>query len=116
MVVFIWLTISHDIVRCQPVAGIDIGIALLSAENLRSGNVCRWLMRNPEIRRAADRPLIWSTAARRRSRPPSSGLSDPRSTGPIMFSQGKPLLAAGGGQEAICTRSLPLAVLYLCDR
>jgi hypothetical protein len=52
MVVFIWLTISHDIVRCQRVARVDVGIALLSAENLCSGHVLRWIMRDPEIRRA----------------------------------------------------------------
>jgi hypothetical protein len=34
------------------VIGIDIGITLLSAENLRSGNVWRWFMQNPEIPRA----------------------------------------------------------------
>jgi hypothetical protein len=34
------------------VIGIDVGITLLSAENLRSGNVWRWFMRNPEIPRA----------------------------------------------------------------
>ena len=34
------------------VIGIDVGIILLSAENLRSGNVWRWFMRNPEITRA----------------------------------------------------------------
>lgn len=31
------------------VIGIDIGITLLSAENLLTGNVWRWFMRNPEI-------------------------------------------------------------------
>ena len=36
----------------QEVIGIDQGIILLSAENLRSGNVWRWFMRNPEINRA----------------------------------------------------------------
>ena len=36
------------------VIGIDLGIILLSAENLRSGNVWRWFMRNPEIGRAMD--------------------------------------------------------------
>ena len=30
------------------VIGIDVGIMLLSAENLRSGNVWRWFMLNPE--------------------------------------------------------------------
>ncbi|MBS1811252.1 MAG: hypothetical protein JST84_24020 [Acidobacteria bacterium] len=34
------------------VIGIDVGITLLSAENLRSGNVWRWFMRNREIPRA----------------------------------------------------------------
>jgi hypothetical protein len=40
------------------VIGIDVGITLLSAENLRTGAVWRWFMRNPEIgaalRRAAE--------------------------------------------------------------
>ncbi len=34
------------------VIGIDLGITLLSAENLRSGNVWRWFMRNAEMTRA----------------------------------------------------------------
>jgi len=34
------------------VIGIDVGITLLSAENLRSGFVWRHFMRNPEVRRA----------------------------------------------------------------
>jgi hypothetical protein len=34
------------------VIGIDLGITLLSAENLRSGNVWRWFMSNREIPRA----------------------------------------------------------------
>ena len=34
------------------VIGIDLGITLLSAENLRSENVWRWFMSNPEIPRA----------------------------------------------------------------
>ena len=36
------------------VIGIDLGITLLSAENLRSGKVWYWFMRNPEIVRALD--------------------------------------------------------------
>lgn len=36
------------------VIGIDVGITLLSAENLRTGNVWRWFMRNPEIPRAME--------------------------------------------------------------
>jgi hypothetical protein len=34
------------------VIGIDVGITLLSAENLRTGNVWRWFMRNTEIHQA----------------------------------------------------------------
>ncbi len=34
------------------VIGINVGIVLLSAENLRTGNVWRWFMRNKEIPRA----------------------------------------------------------------
>ena len=69
MVVFIWLTISHDIVRCQPVARIDIGIALLSA----------WFMGNPEIRRALRLTALYYGVRRLDAVlvPPSSGLSDP---------------------------------------
>jgi hypothetical protein len=37
------------------VIGINVGIILLSAENLRTGNVWRWFMRNPEIPRAMNR-------------------------------------------------------------
>jgi Uncharacterized protein conserved in bacteria len=37
------------------VIGIDIGITLLSAENLRSGHVWRWFMKNSEIRKTLDR-------------------------------------------------------------
>jgi len=34
------------------VLGINLGITLLSAENLRSGRIWRWFMANPEIGRA----------------------------------------------------------------
>jgi hypothetical protein len=34
------------------VIGLDVGITLLSAENLRTGNVWKWFMRNPEVVRA----------------------------------------------------------------
>jgi hypothetical protein len=37
------------------VIGINVGIILLSAENMLSGNVWRWFMRNAEIPRALDR-------------------------------------------------------------
>ena len=36
------------------VIGIDVGITLLSAENLRSGFVWKWFMKNPEVQRAMD--------------------------------------------------------------
>lgn len=38
----------------RDVIGIDLGITLLSSENLRSGNVWFWFMQNPEIRKAMD--------------------------------------------------------------
>ena len=38
----------------QDVIGIDLGITLLSAENLRSGKVWYWFMQNKEIQRAMD--------------------------------------------------------------
>ena len=37
------------------VIGIDLGITLLAAENLRSGAVWKWFMQNPEITTALDR-------------------------------------------------------------
>jgi len=37
---------------CPDVIGIDVGITLLSAENLRTGFVWKWFMKNPEIQRA----------------------------------------------------------------
>lgn len=37
------------------VLGIDVGITLLSAENLRTGDVWRWFMSNPEVPAALDR-------------------------------------------------------------
>ncbi len=47
------------------VIGIDVGITLLSAENLRSGKVWAWFMKNPEIVRALER------ASRLTPRPPA---------------------------------------------
>jgi beta-glucosidase len=42
----------HDDWVNKDVIGIDLGITLLSAENLRSGKVWYWFMLNPEIRKA----------------------------------------------------------------
>jgi hypothetical protein len=36
----------------RDVIGIDVGITLLAAENLRTGNIWRWFMQNKEIGRA----------------------------------------------------------------
>jgi hypothetical protein len=36
------------------VIGIDVGMTILSAENLRTGNIWKWFMRNPEIGRALE--------------------------------------------------------------
>ncbi|MBA3352467.1 MAG: fibronectin type III-like domain-contianing protein, partial [Blastocatellia bacterium] len=41
------------------VIGIDLGITLLSAENLRSGKVWYWFMQNDEIRRALRRVSLY---------------------------------------------------------
>lgn len=49
------------------VIGISVGITLLSAENLRTGNVWRWFMRNHEIGRALQRVGLQRTNARRRT-------------------------------------------------
>lgn len=38
--------------QAPDVIGIDLGITLLSAENLRTGNVWKWFMANPETQRA----------------------------------------------------------------
>ena len=42
----------------RDVIGIDLGITLLSAENLRSGKVWYWFMQNEEIRRALERVYL----------------------------------------------------------
>ena len=49
------------------VIGINAGIILLSAENMRSGNVWRWFMRNVEIPRALDRIGLVSRVQPRRA-------------------------------------------------
>ena len=41
------------------VIGIDVGITLLSAENLRTGKVWQWFMKNPEIRLALKRISLY---------------------------------------------------------
>jgi hypothetical protein len=46
------------------VIGIDLGITLLSAENLRTGRVWRWFMANPEIPAALDRAGVVRSQAR----------------------------------------------------
>jgi hypothetical protein len=40
------------------VIGIDVGITLLSAENLRSGNIWHWFMQNKETKIALFRARI----------------------------------------------------------
>lgn len=47
------------------VIGIDLGITLLSAENLRSGNVWRWYMGNTEVARALDAVGLTKEGTRR---------------------------------------------------
>jgi len=36
------------------VVGIDLGITLLSAENLRSGRIWQWFSRSPDVRRVTE--------------------------------------------------------------
>jgi hypothetical protein len=50
------------------VIGIDVGITLISAENLRTGNVWRWFMRNKEIPRAMKLAGFRKSVSRRRAR------------------------------------------------
>jgi hypothetical protein len=50
------------------VIGIDVGITLLSAENLRTGNVWHWFMRNGEMLRAMNLIGLDSYGPGRRSR------------------------------------------------
>jgi|HubBroStandDraft_3_1064219.scaffolds.fasta_scaffold60590_1 hypothetical protein len=45
------------------VIGIDVGITLLSAENLLTGNVWKWFMANPTVPRAMDLAGLTSPAA-----------------------------------------------------
>ncbi|MGI9035010.1 MAG: glucoamylase family protein [Pyrinomonadaceae bacterium] len=40
------------------VIGIDLGITILGVENLRTGNVWRWFMRNAEIKNSLNRAMI----------------------------------------------------------
>jgi hypothetical protein len=46
------------------VIGIDLGITLLSAENLRTGHVWQWFMQNAEIPRAMDRAGVTRVISR----------------------------------------------------
>ncbi len=49
----------------KDVIGLDLGITLLSAENLRTGDVWRWFMRNREIKRAMRLVGLSKTVGRR---------------------------------------------------
>jgi hypothetical protein len=62
------------------VIGIDVGITLISAENLRTGNVWRWFMRNKEIPRAMR--LVGFRQPRQSLR--SNNVRDPTDTEPVM--------------------------------
>jgi hypothetical protein len=59
------------------VIGIDLGITLLSAENLRSGRVWQWFMQNPEVVSALDRAGVRSSEGRK-----VGSLEDRKSGGP----------------------------------
>ena len=51
------------------VIGINVGIILLSAENMRTGNVWRWFMQNPEITRAMNKIGLLKYNKRRIAQP-----------------------------------------------
>jgi hypothetical protein len=51
------------------VIGIDLGITLLSAENLRTGHVWAWFMKNAEIHTALARAGFMTSGLRRDSGP-----------------------------------------------
>ena len=57
------------------VIGIDVGILLLSAENLRTGSVWRWFMRNREIPRAMQMVGLRRYRASRSRLPAGAGAS-----------------------------------------
>ena len=48
------------------VIGINVGIILLSAENMRTGNIWRWFMQNPELPLALDRVGLRRYATKQR--------------------------------------------------
>ena len=60
----------------QDVIGIDVGIILLSTENLRTGSVWRWFMRNVEIPRAMRLVGLSSQRASQNSAASLRSLSD----------------------------------------
>jgi hypothetical protein len=55
----------------KDVIGINLGIILLSAENMRTGNVWRWFMRNREIPRAMAAVGLLRYKRNQISKPPS---------------------------------------------
>ncbi len=57
----------------QDVIGIDVGISLLSIENLLTGNVWRWFMRNPYIAGAMDRVGFYYRHSGNRNSPDQTG-------------------------------------------
>jgi hypothetical protein len=52
------------------VIGINVGIILLSAENMRTGSIWRYFMRNPAVPRTLDRIGLRSRARQRRAESP----------------------------------------------
>ena len=64
----------------QHVIGIDVGITLLSAENLRTGKVWDWFMANPEADRALDLVGLVSSAEQASSARPVISVQSPAAT------------------------------------
>ncbi len=84
------------------VIGINVGITLLSAENLRSGNVWRWFMRNGEI------PKAMRLVGLKQNRE--------RSFGRVKQAKGKSKKVKGKSEEAQPFVLLPFTFLLLPSR
>ena len=63
------------------VIGIDVGITLLSAENLRTGKVWDWFMDNPEANRALDLVGLLPASDRASNLRPVVSVQSPEATG-----------------------------------
>gem|GEM_PF-352764 len=89
------------------VIGIDVGITLLSAENLRTGNVWHWFMSNPEPERALDlvglvkKQVQTDLSASLGPNAPSKGAAAKPENNPEIFITPDPMIPASSFQFKI---------------